>query len=370
MKDRALQALYLLALEPEAETTADSNSYGFRSWRSTADASVRCFTCLAKRDSAQWILEADIAGCFDAISHEWLIDNIPVGTSILCRWLQAGFVFQNELFPTEAGTPQGGIISPVLANMCLDGLERALADAFPQAKARGLKMNMVRYADDFVITGCSKELLEHEVIPVLIDFLKERGLTLSKEKTMVTHITEGFDFLGWNVRKYDGKLLIMPSKANIKAHRKKVREIIKANKTAKQVSLIRMLNPVLRGWANYHRHVVAKDAFARNDSQIWSIQWEWATRRHPKKGRRWVNNRYCKTRGSRNWVFAATEEATGKEIQLISETDTPIKRHVKIKMKANPHDPVWREYFNARYKQMKQSTPMYNRVPKGALGKA
>lgn len=201
-------------------------------------------------------------------------------------------------------------------------------------------------------------------------FLKERGLTLSKEKTMVTHITEGFDFLGWNVRKYDGKLLIMPSKANIKAHRKKVREIIKANKTAKQVSLIRMLNPVLRGWANYHRHVVAKDAFARNDSQIWSIQWEWATRRHPKKGKRWVNNRYCKTRGSRNWVFAATEEATGKEIQLISEADTPIKRHVKIKMKANPHDPVWREYFNARYKQMKQSTPMYNRMPKGALGKA
>lgn len=370
MKDRAMQALYLLALEPVAETTADGNSYGFRPWRSTADASARCFTCLAKRDSAQWILEADIAGCFDAISHEWLIDNIPVDTSILCRWLQAGFVFQNERFPTEAGTPQGGIISPVLANMCLDGLERTLADAFPQAKARGLKMNMVRYADDFVITGCSKELLENEVIPILIDFLKERGLTLSKEKTKVTHITEGFDFLGWNVRKYDGKLLIMPSKANIKAHRNKVREIIKANKTTKQVSLIRMLNPVLRGWANYHRHVVAKDAFARNDSQIWSILWEWATRRHPKKGRRWVKNRYFKTRGSRNWVFAATEEATGKEIQLISEADTPIKRHVKIKMKANPHDPVWREYFNARYKQMKQSTPMYNRVPKGALGEA
>nr|WP_244191142.1 reverse transcriptase domain-containing protein [Prosthecochloris sp. ZM] len=148
MKDRAMQALHWLALEPVAETTADGNSYGFRPWRSTADAAAQCFICLAKRDSAQWVLEADIAGCFDAISHEWLIDNIPMDTPILRKWLKAGFVFNNELFPTASGTPQGGIISPGLANMCLDGLERALAKAFPQAKQRGLKMHMVRYADD------------------------------------------------------------------------------------------------------------------------------------------------------------------------------------------------------------------------------
>jgi RNA-directed DNA polymerase len=370
MKDRAMQALYLLALEPVAETTADGNSYGFRPKRSTADASAQCFTCLAKRDSSQWILEADIAGCFDAISHEWLIDNIPVDTSILRRWLKAGFVFKNELFPTEAGTPQGGIISPVLANMCLDGLEQALAKAFPQAKSRGLKMNMVRYADDFVITGSSKELLEHEVMSVVVDFLKERGLSLSEEKTKITHITEGFDFLGWNMRKYNGKLLIKPSKANVKAHRTKVREIIKANKTAKEVNLIRLLNPVLRGWANYHRHVVAKEAFARNDHAVWSTLWEWAIRRHPNKGKRWVKNRYFKTRDSRTWVFAAEDEATGKELTLVKEADTPIRRHVKIKMKANPHDPVWAEYFTARDKQMKKSTPLCNRVPQGALCEA
>ena len=273
MKDRAMQALYWFALEPVAETTADGNSYGFRPWRSTADAAEQCFICLAKRDSAQWVLEADIAACFDAISHEWLIDNILMDTPILRKWLKAGFVFKNELFPTVAGTPQGGIISPGLANMCLDGLEQALAKAFPQAKARRLKMHMVRYADDLVITGSSKELLEHKVMPALVDFLAERGLSLSEEKTKVTHITDGVDFLGWNMRKYGGKLLIKPSKASIKAHLSKVREIIKANKTIKQADLIGILNPVLRGWANYHRHAVAKGVFARNDHEIWSMLW-------------------------------------------------------------------------------------------------
>jgi len=367
MKDRAMQALYLFALEPVAETTADDNSYGFRPWRSTADASARCFTCLAQRNSAQWVLEADIASCFDAISHEWLIDNIPVDTAILRLWLKAGFVLKNELFPTEAGTPQGGIISPVLANMCLDGLEKALVKAFPQAKKRGLKMHMVRYADDFVITGNSKELLENEVLPVVVEFLAERGLSLSPEKTKITHITEGFDFLGWNVRKYSGKLLIKPSKVNAKAHLLKVREIIKGNKTAKQVSLIYLLNPIMRGWANYHQHVVAKKTFARNDAEIWSMLWKWAKRRHPSKGMRWVKARYFKTQNARNWVFAAKDEATGKEIRLVTEADTPIKRHVKIKSKANPYNPVWAEYFAARNKQMKKSAPMYSRASQGAL---
>ena len=370
MKDRAMQALYLLALEPVAETTADRNSYGFRPWRSTADAAEQCFICLAKRNSAHWVLEADITSCFDAISHEWLIDNIPVDTSILRKWLKAGFVFRNKLFPTDAGTPQGGIISPVLANMTLDGLEKVLATAFPRATERGLKMHMVRYADDLVITGDSKEWLENEVMPVLVDFLAERGLTLSPEKTKVTHITEGFDFLGWNVRKYNGKLLIKPSKANTKAHLTKAREIIKTNKTIKQVELIRTLNPVLRGWANYHRHMVAKKVFAHNDAEIWSMLWRWATRRHPNKGARWVKERYFKIRNSRNWVFAAKEAGKDEEIRLVYEADTPIRRHVKIKSGANPHDPVWTEYFTARKKQMKRSTPLYSRVPEGALVEA
>ena len=352
MKDRAMQALHLLALEPVAETTADLNSYGFRPERSTADAGEQCFICLAKKTQAQWVLEADIKGCFDNISHDWMIANVPTDKTVLKKWLKAGFVYQNELFPTEAGTPQGGIISPVLANMSLDGLAARLAEKFPQATQAGLRMHMVRYADDFIITGNSKEWLEREVKPAVVEFLAERGLALSPEKTRVTHIKDGFDFLGWNIRKYNGKLLMKPSKANVKAHLDKIREVIKANKTAKQANLIRLLNPVLRGWANYHSHVVAKKTFARIDANVWSMLWQWATRRHPNKGARWVKERYFKTRGARNWVFAATEEKEDgkqREFILLKETDTPIQRHIKIKSDANPHDPEWEEYFESRW---------------------
>ena len=352
MKCRAMQALHLLALEPIAETTADRNSYGFRPQRSTADAGAQCFTSLALKASAEWVLEADIQGCFDQISHDWMIANIPTDKAVLKKWLKAGFVYQNERFPTDAGTPQGGIISPVLANMTLDGLEAMLRGKFPKEKRPRLKMNMVRYADDFIITGHSKAWLEREVKPAVVEFPARRGLVLSPEKTKITHINEGFDFLGWNIRKYNGKLLTKPSKANIKAHLDKIREVIKGNKTAKQANLIRLLNPVLRGWANYHSHVVAKKTFARIDANVWSMLWRWAARRHPEKGARWVKDRYFKTRGTRNWVFAATEEkedGTKRELTLLLESDTPIRRHVKIKADANPHDRQWEQYFEARW---------------------
>lgn len=189
-------------------------------------------------------------------------------------------------------------------NMTLDGLETKLAEQFPTAKRKGLKMNMVRYADDFIITGNSKEWLELEVKPVVVEFLAERGLVLSPEKTKITHIVEGFDFLGWNFRKYNGKLLMKPSKANVKGHLGKIREVVKANKTSKQADLIRLLNPILRGWANYHSHVVAKVTFSRVDSMVWSMLWRWAVRRHPNKGRRWVKKKYFKSQGTRNWVFS------------------------------------------------------------------
>ena len=313
MKCRAMQALHLLALAPIAETTADRNSYGFRPERATADAGEQCFNSLAKKASAEWVLEADIEGCYDNISHDWMIANIPTDQVILKKWLKAGFVYQNELFPTDAGTPQGGIISPVAANMTLDGLEAMLAEKFPQAKRSGLKMNMVRYADDFIITGHSQEWLEQEVKPAVVAFLAQRGLALSPDKTKITHIKDGFDFLGWNIRKYSGTLLMKPSKANVKAHLDKIREVIEANKTAKQADLISRLNPVLRGWANYHSHVVAKETFARVDATVWSMLWRWAVRRHPNKSARWVKQKYFKTRGSRNWVSTPLIEATLKQ---------------------------------------------------------
>jgi len=293
MKDRAMQALYLLALEPIAETAADPNSYGFRPKRSTADALQQCFTTLCRGCSPQWVLEGDIKGCFDHISHQWMLRHVPTDKAVLRQWLKAGCVENRHLFPTEAGTPQGGIISPTLANMTLDGLEVLLAQHFPREKWKDgkrwrSKVNLVRYADDFVITGDSRELLEDEVRPLVEQFLKERGLTLSTDKTRITHINEGFDFLGQNLRKYGGKPLVKRSKKNTYAFLEKVRGIIDTNKSVSQTRLIGLLNPVIRGWANYHRHGVAKETFNRMDHEIWRALWQWARRRHPKKSRDWV----------------------------------------------------------------------------------
>jgi RNA-directed DNA polymerase len=289
MKDRAMQALYLLALDPVAETTADLNSYGFRPQRSTADAIEQCFTALGNIHSAQWILEGDIKSCFDGISHEWLLTHIPMEKSILKKWLKSGYTERNVLYPTEEGTPQGGIISPVLANMTLDGLERRLRERFPKTTVKGIaaKVNFVRYADDFLVTAASKELLEQEVKPLIETFMKERGLELSAEKTRITHIEDGFDFLGQNVRKYkvgkQRKLLIKPAQKNIHAHLEKIREIIRQNQTLSAGRLILMLNPIIRGWAQYHQHVVSADTFSSVDDAIYRRLRQWMKRRHPNK---------------------------------------------------------------------------------------
>ena len=186
--------------------------------------------------------------------------------------------------------------------MTLDGLEAEL-----KKFRRQDKVHMVRYADDFIITGNSKELLENEVRPLVEKFLSARGLELSPEKTSITHIDKGFDFLGVNIRKYSGKLLIKPSKKNVKAFLDKVRKAIKDNKTAKQINLIRLLNPIIKGWANYHKSVVAKETFNHVDNEIWQSLWQWAKRRHPDKSPVWITKKYFKTVGNRNWVFAADD---------------------------------------------------------------
>lgn len=323
MKDRAMQALHLLALEPIAETRADPNSYGFRPERASRDAAEQCFIALAKKDSAPWVLDADITGCFDNISHEWMIANIPMDKEILRKWLKTGFIWKGQMFPTESGTPQGGIISPVLANMTLDGMERRLAERFGAKKSRRAgrnKVNLIRYADDFVITGATKEVLE-EAKTVIEEFLKERGLSLSPEKTKITHIEEGFDFLGWNVRKYDGKLIIKPAKKNVQTFLRKIRATIKKAKTEKQVTVIAKLNPIIRGWANYHQNQAAKETFHRVDHVIWKQLWQWARRRHPNKPSNWIKNRYFVQRGRRNWVFGTTvTEENGKEKRKLPQS--------------------------------------------------
>lgn len=342
MTDRAMQALYLLALAPIAETKGDPNSYGFRIERSTADAMSQLFTCLSQKASARWVLEADIEGCFDHINHDWLVANVLTDKAILRKWLKAGVIHKGQLQATDAGTPQGGIISPTLANMVLDGLESGLKSYLGRAKAKRLKIHVVRYADDFVITGSSPEVLADEAKPWVEQFLATRGLRLSPEKTQIVHIERGFDFLGWNFRKYDGKLLIKPSKKNVKAFYRKVKEVISSNKTMKQENLIRLLNPILRGWALYHQPVVAKQAFSRMDFLLFQAIWRWAKRRHPRKNLEWIRRTYFRTSESKNWVFATTvntEEGGKKEFVLHTLSDTPIERHIKINGEYNPFDP-------------------------------
>jgi RNA-directed DNA polymerase len=346
MKDRAMQALYLLALDPVAETTADPNSYGFRSERSTADAMVQCYNIFGNRYSARYVLEGDIRSCFDKISHEWVLAHIPMEKGILQKWLKAGYIDKQVLYPTEEGTPQGGICSPVIANMTLDGLEVLLKKHFKHQK-----VNMVRYADDFIISGATQQLLEEEIKPLVVDFLQERGLELSQEKTVITHIQDGFDFLGQNVRKYGEKFLIKPAPKNVKAFLQKIRTTIKAHKSARAGDLLEKLNPMIRGWAVYHRHQVSKRIFTQADSAIFQALWKWAKRRHPGKSKQWIKEKYFQTKGDRNWVFTGEvlrPDGSFQTCWLFSAEHMPIKRHTKIKAEANPYDSQWETYFEER----------------------
>jgi RNA-directed DNA polymerase len=346
-----MQALYLLALDPIAETTGDHNSYGFRMGRSTADAIEQCFSALAKKISAPWVLEGDIKSCFDRISHSWLLVHVPMNKRVLAQWLKAGFIDRNTLFPTKAGTPQGGICSPVLMNLTLDGLEAALQARFPVISHQpSPQVHLVRYADDFVITGRTKELLEQQVKPFVEAFLQERGLELSTEKTKITHIEEGFDFLGQTIRKFRHKLIIRPSRGSVKALLDEVRRIIKANKQTTAGDLIACLNPLIRGWVHYHRHVVSGRVFAKVDAGIFQALWRWARRRHLRESARWIRKKYFGRHGGRWWVFQgeATIRGERRTVRLFYASDVRIKRHVKVRGAANPYDPAWELYFERR----------------------
>jgi RNA-directed DNA polymerase len=368
MRDRAMQALHLLALDPILETLSDPNSYGFRKNRSTADAMLQIFLQTCRKVSATWVLDADIEGFFDNINHNWMIDNIHMDKSILRKWLKSGVVDRQQLVATTAGTPQGGIISPALANWTLNGLEtglmKHLGAKFGKSKASKLKVGIVRYADDFVVTGGSKELLELEIRPWIEEFLAVRGLRLSAAKTKVVHIDEGFDFLGWNFRKYSGKLLIKPSKKNVQAFYEKLRKKIGENVAAKQENLIRLLNPMLRGWAQYHSPVVAKKAFSKMEALLfWRLR-RWAMRRHPKKNDDWTRQRYWRPIEARGWVFAAdvaTKEGSKGVMELYSLPGTAIVRHTKIKGNYHPYDPQWEMYGESLRQERMLKNMQYRR---------
>jgi RNA-directed DNA polymerase len=351
LHDRALQALYLQALEPVAETQADPHSYGFRPARGCADALEQCHKLLARKGAPEWILEADIQACFDQIDHQWLWDHIPTERSLLRKWLRAGYLEHSDWFPTEAGTPQGGIISPVLANLALDGLQERLTQAFPRRRLRA-KVHLVRYADDFVITGRSREQLEQEVVPLVRDFLAARGLTLSPEKTQLTHVTDGFDFLGQNVRRYGRKTLLKPSHRAVRTFYAGLQQVVRKGLHLDPATLIETLNLKIRGWTNYHRHASSKATFQKLDHLIFRLLCQWARRRHPKKNHHWRTSRYFTTVGGDHWVFFGWEYTRkGRQKVLLDKaSSTRILRHVKIRCELNAHDPEWTDYLERRRK--------------------
>jgi len=350
VRDRISQAIVKNSLEPEWEAVFEEHSYGFRPGRSCQDAIDQCFIKLRGWDYGHtWVLEADIKGFFDNIAHESILNmmgNFPK-REIIKGWLKAGFVFQGKLNPTEQGTPQGGVISPLLANIGLHGLETFI-------KATNPKLGVVRYADDFIVTAKDIHILE--AAQTLIQaWMSKRGLELSAEKTLITSLEDGFDFLGFNSRYYDGKLLIKPSKKKVLTFCKRLGEEVKNLNGVEQEVLIKKLNPILRGFANYYKGVVSKETFGYISYRLWQYLWRWAKRRHPNKNKRWVRKRYFKTIKGNNWVFACTtsdRRGKDKELALYSIASTPIERHIKVKGDASPDDPSLKEYWDKRHQKL------------------
>lgn len=345
MHDRAMQALYKLALAPVAETTADKNSYGFREGRSCADAIAAAFNTLGKPNSATHILEGDIVGCYDNISKSWLMENIPIDKSILKTWLDAGYVENGITFPSHKGTPQGGIISPTLANMTLDGLEQAVKKATPYKT----RVNFIRYADDFIVTAKSRRLLEERVKPAIEEFLRQRGLELSSEKTSMTHIKKGFTFLGQTFLKTGNKLRITPAKDGVFSLIRKVGTVIRKFVSAPMEAMVKALNPIVRGWANYHRHVVSANAFHRVDTYVYEQLWRMLRRRHPKKSKKWLYRKYWSATGKGN-VFSFVSQYKNKPrlLQVVRVNSIKRRKHLRIRVNANPYLPEYSSYFWCR----------------------
>jgi RNA-directed DNA polymerase len=355
MIDRGRQALWLQALEPIAETLGDGNSYGFRPKRRCAEAIAQCFNVLRQKTSATWILEGDIQSFFDNIAFSWLEAHIPMNKRVLSKWLRSGFIDHGARSPTTAGVPQGGVISPVSSNMVLDGLEGVICGGSWHRRVHHI--NYVRWADDFIVTANSREVLEEDILPRITAFLAERGVWLSPEKTGITPISQGFDFLGQTLRTYDrphgkpAKLQITPSKASCRAIKSQVKTLCKQAAGIPAERLLARLNPILRGWANYHRHIICSETFAQLDSFVWRRLFRWAKLRHPNKTGQWIAERYFPHRPGEAWRF--TDPVTGKQLIRVREAVKP-QRHIKVKGDANPFDHEWEAYFQHRERHLAQ----------------
>jgi RNA-directed DNA polymerase len=358
--DRALQKVYHFAIDPVVECQSDKNSYGFRKHRSTQDAITTLRSLLDKPTSPTMILETDIAKCFEKIDHKFLINNTPIcDKHILSEWLSSGISVQGHIQDTEEGTPQGGVISPLLCNVALNGLEELTKTKFKaekHSKTLGSrpKIHIIRYADDIVITGVNSELLE-EVKKLLIEFLAERGLKLKEAKTRIVNIQEGFDFLGYNLKRKDqdhtknknnekqtSVLVIQPTKKNIQKLKTKIKEIIDRRKPIE--ALIRDLNPILRGWSEYFRiSYHSQMNFINIGNYVWTLMWRWARKRHPRRNAKYLFAKYTRPTKSSKWTWMGT---LNKPLFNISEVTTYILR--PLKQDINPYIIENKEYYEMR----------------------
>lgn len=362
MQDRALQALLKLALEPEWEARFEPNSYGFRPGRSAHDAISAIYNCINQR--AKWVLDADIEKCFDKINHHQLltkVNTIPLFRRLLKSWLKAG-VLEGEVFsPSESGTPQGGVISPLLANIALHGMETYVQEQFRQRRISRTrlspKITLIRYADDFVVIHEDRKVLE-QCQSLLTEWLSDWGLSMKPSKTQLVHTLQpmhddkvGFDFLGMTIRQFKvGRLhtgkdqrgrplgfktIIKPSKTAQARHWQRLREIIRRQSSSPQEALIRELNPVIRGWCSYYAGVVAKDVFSRMDFLMYTSLRNWAMRRHGGKKRRRIVRKYWRLEEG-SWKFN-----TLKGVKLYYHSYTGVVRHVKVLGIRSPFDGDW-----------------------------
>jgi len=351
MRDRIRQARVKNALEPEWEARSDQRSYGFRPGRGCHDAIEQIFNTTARKQASRlWVLDADLTAAFDRISQDHLMNSLgsfPARDAIR-GWLKAGVMECGRFAPTEEGTPQGGVISPLLLNIALHGME-AVAGCFNDRSGERTRMEapvFVRYADDFAVL-CHSEAEAYRVKEKLSLWLGPRGLSFNEGKTSVVHLEEGFDFLGFNVRRYNGKLLIKPSRQAIKRIRERLRNEMISLRGSNAAAVIRKLNPIIRGWATYYRTVVSKKTFGDLDDYVWKLTQKWAKHTHPRKPRCWYIPKYFgrfnATRHD-NWVFGDRE--TGYYVYKFAWTR--IQRHVMVKGRNSPDDPSLEEYWASR----------------------
>jgi RNA-directed DNA polymerase len=353
--DRCLQAVTVSALEPEWEAQFESRSYGFRPGRGCHDAIQAVFlTARGARCQRLWVLDADLAAAFDNLDHDHLLGMLGTfpARKMVGKWLRSGVLDQGHLAPTERGSPQGGVASPLLMNVALHGMEQAagvryITTGSNAGTARPGSPVLIRYADDLLAFGRSRQEVE-QVKARLTGWLAPRGLVFNEDKTRITHLDEeGVDFLGFNVRRYHGKLLIKPSKAAIKRIRARLSAEMKALRGANAEAVLQRLNPIIRGWAAYYRIVVSSKTFDALDDHMWKLTYKWAKFRHPHKPKRWIISRYFgmfNTSRRDRWVFG--DRDTGA--YLLKFAWTKIVRHTMVKGWASPDDPALADYWDWR----------------------